>query len=378
MVKFLTEPKNMAGTKINEKECLILLNLVYGLGPVKIKNLIAYFGSPSAVFEAGEKDLLSVESLKPVDARNIVSFKKENLYRELELINKNKIKILTMLDLTYPPLLKQTYSFPPVLYVKGEISELSRPGIAIVGSRRASVYGMQTAERLSFQLSGLGINIISGMARGIDTSAHRGALKNKGKTIAVLGSGLNNIYPRENEKLFDQISASGAVVSEFPIQAAPERENFPRRNRIISGLSLGVVVVEAALKSGALITANFAVGQNREVFAIPGNISSHTSLGTNALIKEGAKLVSDVSDIVSEIKSLVISNHAERQEQEISLNSPEKIKIFELLKKDEPKHIDALIYQSKFEAQRVATVLSMLEIEGYVRQLAGKRFVKTV
>lgn len=365
--------------KMENTEAFVLLNMTYGLGPAKIKRLIEYFGSAQRVLKAKENELLSVETIKAADAENILKFNQKELDKELRLIEKSKARVLTIADKEYPVLLKEIHSGPPVLYVKGEIKGLSGQALAIVGSRLASLYGLQTAEKFAFQLSGLGINIVSGMARGIDTAAHLGALKNKGRTVAVLGSGLNVIYPRENEKLFSKIAASGAVISEFPMNTPPEKENFPRRNRIISGLALGTIVIEAAARSGALITANFALEQNREVFAVPGNISSGTSTGTNALIKEGAKLAENIEDIISELKTGLCRNAAQdKTNNTVQANTLEKTKILDILALDVPLHIDMIIHRSKFKPGSVAGILSALEIEGCVRQLEGKRFVRTI
>ncbi|MCK4462787.1 MAG: DNA-processing protein DprA, partial [Candidatus Omnitrophica bacterium] len=238
--------------------------------------------------------------------KNLASYSGGNpvsLDKEMELIKKYNVDIVTIDDERYPENLKHIYSPPPVLYVKGNLLPEDYYNIAIVGSRRASLYGRETAEKLARQLCGRGFTVTSGMARGIDTSAHTGVLKAAGRTIAVLGCGINIVYPPENKNLMDKIADSGAVISEFPINTTPHRHNFPIRNRIISGLALGVVIVEAAQKSGALITASFALEQGREVFSVPGKVGVPTSRGTLGLIKEGAKLVEDVEDILEEIRS---------------------------------------------------------------------------
>ncbi|MCQ9208506.1 MAG: DNA-processing protein DprA [Omnitrophica bacterium] len=220
------------------------------------------------------------------------------------LSNENKFKTLRITDKDYPANLKHIYDPPATVYLKGELILEDNIAIAIVGSRRATPYGLKNAKSLAFELAARGITVVSGLARGIDSAAHRGALEAKGRTIAVLGSGLNVIYPHENERLAEEIAKSGAVISEFQQDVGPQRYHFPRRNRIISGLSLGVVVVEAAQKSGALITANCALEQGREVFALPGKIDSWTSRGTHDLIKQGAKLVESIEDIIEELEPL--------------------------------------------------------------------------
>lgn len=221
--------------------------------------------------------------------------------KESELAAKHKIRILSINDSAYPESLKNIYGPPKILYVKGELKKEDALGIAIVGSRLASGYGLTQAEKFGFELARLGITVISGLARGIDTKAHLGALKAGGRTIAVLGSGLLNIYPPENKNLSDKISCLGAVISEYPLNTKPLAENFPRRNRIISGLSLGVVVIEAGKRSGALITARCALEQGREVFSLPGKLDSENSFGTNELIKDGAKMTTSVEDILEEL-----------------------------------------------------------------------------
>jgi len=220
------------------------------------------------------------------------------------LARENKVKTLGIADKDYPTNLRYIYDPPATVYLKGNIVPEDNIAIAIVGSRRATHYGLKNAKSLAFELAVRGITIVSGLARGVDSAAHRGALEAKGRTIAVLGSGLNVIYPKENERLAEEIAQNGAVISEFPLDAGPQRYHFPRRNRVISGLSLGVVVVEAAQKSGALITANCALEQGREVFALPGKIDSFTSRGTHDLIKQGAKLVESIEDIIEELEPL--------------------------------------------------------------------------
>lgn len=228
-----------------------------------------------------------------------------NCNKELELAKKHNIKVISINDSSYPEILKKIYDPPKILYVKGKLVKEDGLAIAIVGSRRASSCGLAQAEKFGFELAKLGITIVSGLARGIDTKAHWGALKAGGRTLAVLGSGLLNIYPRENKELADKIASSGAIISEYPLAAEPLAQNFPRRNRIISGLSLGTVVIEAAKTSGALITARCAIEQGREVFSLPGSLDSDTSFGTNELIKDGAKLTMSVEDVLEEMSPYI-------------------------------------------------------------------------
>ncbi len=296
----------------------------------------------------------------------------------MEILNtKDKIKTLSFTDKGYPTNLRYIYSPPPTLYIQGEIIPEDNIAIAIVGSRRGTYYGLRNAEALSFELATKGITIISGLARGVDSAAHRGALKAKGRTIAVLGSGLNVIYPPENRKLADKITQNGAVVSEFPLDTPPHRQNFPRRNRIISGLSLGVVVVEAAQKSGALITANFALEQGREVFALPGNIDSFTSVGTHDLIKQGAKLIESTKDIIEELEPLRFCGTEKAQSKtEFKPDLPEEERQIYACLSSESLHIDEIIQKIDIPYGRLLTCLLKLEHKKLVKELPGKVFVR--
>ena len=282
------------------KKSSILLNLL-NLSPKKIADLVKNFPDLDLIFKASFSDLRRAVTLSTNDIENILSLRSSQRFEdELRLIAKNKVICLDIFDSDYPTLLKEIDSFPLLLYVKGQPEILSKFLFAIVGSRLASEYGMRLARSYAQQLSSLGINIVSGLAKGIDTAAHQGAIES-GETIAVLGNGLLNIYPRQNQQLAESIVERGALVSEFPLQTVPLRDNFPRRNRIVSGLSKGVLVVEAKARSGALITARLAVEQNRDVFATPGNINSFLSEGPHKLIKEGAKLVDRLEDILEEL-----------------------------------------------------------------------------
>lgn len=293
-------------------------------------------------------------------------------------------------DPRYPELLRQIHRPPKEIYVNGTLDAgRDKVAVAIVGSRRASQYGLETANRLGFELALRGVTVVSGMARGIDSASHRGALKAKGRTIAVMGSGHGNIYPPENEKLYEEIAATGAVVTEFPDDVSPIPQNFPMRNRIISGLSLGVVVVEAARNSGALITADFATEQGREVFAVPGKISSSSSSGTNALIKDGATLVQTVDDILGALSLKGIEPIEGTDGDEIALKRERKTKayiynaltederkIYKVLS-DEPMHIDDLMTASKLARSKFAQAIINLEMKRAVKGLPGKHYVRS-
>lgn len=299
------------------------------------------------------------------------------------------IRTISINKAEYPEILKNIHTPPKVLYVNGSFTEEDKNAVGIVGSRRATPYGLQMAEKLAYELATRGITIISGMARGIDTAAHRGALKAKGRTIAVMGSGHGHIYPPENKDLYKEIAQSGAVITEFEKDMEPLPQNFPIRNRIISGLSLGLVVVEAARNSGALITADFALEQDREIFAVPGKISSATSNGTNDLIKQGAKLVQTADDILEELETLTLepvsgyegqlkTGQISKKTKAYIYNSltDDERKIYKVLS-DEPLYIDDVVKLSKIGLGNISRVLLKLEMKKLVKELPGKQFVKT-
>ncbi|MFH1201862.1 MAG: DNA-processing protein DprA [Candidatus Omnitrophota bacterium] len=371
---------------MTHQEILIGLNMVVDLGNIKLKRLVETFGSPEEILKSSKGELKRVEGISDGICDAITKIKENReLEKELGLIKKHKVDIITIVDSGYPQNLKEIYDPPTVLYVKGGFKKQDSQAVGIVGSRRASFYGLSVAEKLAGDLAGLGITIASGMARGIDSSAHRGALKAGGRTIAVLGSGLLRIYPPENKPLFNQIQDNGAVISEFPLETEPFAKNFPRRNRIISGLSLGVVVVEAARNSGAMITADCALEQGRDVFAVPGKVDSNTSWGTNKLIKQGAKLVEDAQDILEELKGELklklkeAKQEKSTKEKETPGSAPslstEESAIFDLLS-SKPSYIDEIIDGAGIEAGKVMSVLIKLEIRHLIKQLPGKMFVK--
>lgn len=296
---------------------------------------------------------------------------------ELEYMEREGIRAVSRGDAEYPGLLKEIHDPPPVLFVKGAFLPDDADSVAIVGSRDASAYGLRMAERLAFDLALAGITVVSGMARGIDSAAHKGAMKAGGRTIAVMGSGFRHIYPSESGKLVQEISAQGAVVTEFPSDVGPLKYNFPKRNRIISGLSKGVVVVEAAAKSGALITADFALEQGREVFAVPGMADSGMSGGSNRLIKDGAKLVTSAGDIMEEIKMTFPERAKDRgagTQRVIPLNlSDEERVVADILEEEPGAHIDVLVERSGL-GRKACEVLLRMEIKGIVTASAGKTY----
>ena len=298
------------------------------------------------------------------------------------------IRKITIDDPGYPKNLRNIHKPPAQLYVNGTLGERDEMAVAVVGSRRASIYGLETSEKIAYELALRGVTVVSGMARGIDSAAHRGALKAKGRTIAVMGSGHGHIYPPENEELYREIAGSGAVVTEYDDAVEPLQFNFPQRNRIISGLSLGVVVVEAARNSGALITADLAAEQGREVFALPGRISSATSAGTNDLIKDGAKLVQSVDDIIEELKIREIrpasgeareklDGRIERMTKAYIYNSltEDERKVYKELS-DEPSHIDDLVAKTGLTQAGASKILLGLQIKKIIREIPGKQYVR--
>jgi DNA processing protein len=359
-------------------EDLILLNLA-GIGYIRLESIIEHFASLEGAIKAGRSALQKIEGIGPLVAEKICSLKnREALKREDELVRKHGVTVFSVFDDEYPENLKNIYDPPIVLYVKGKLRAQDRSAIALVGSRKASVYGIDTCMRLSESLAELNLTVVSGLARGIDSAAHRGALLAAGRTIAVLGNGLSSIYPSENRKLADEIADRGAVMSEFPMGMPPMPQNFPMRNRVISGLSLGTVIVEAAEKSGALITASCALEQGRDVFAVPGKAGTITSAGTHRLIKNGAKLVDGVKDIIEEL-NLDLKTPAKTSARggtgvlNIELDDIEK-RIYGIVS-DGPLHIDTIIYRSRLSAPEAMKHLLRLEVKRLVRELPGKNFI---
>jgi len=367
-------------TEINDLENWFGLSFIPGVGNVLYKRLIEHFGSPSRVFASSIEELKKIEGIGEKLAKDILNYNwKERVKMELSRIEEEGVKVITLLDDLYPDNLKKIYDPPPFLYMRGGIKKEDYRAIAIVGSRKASTYGRLIAERLSKDLALHGVTIVSGMARGIDTFAHEGALSIGGRTIAVLGCGIDIIYPAENKGLRDRIIESGAVLTEFPFSTLPEGRNFPSRNRIISGLSLGVVIIEATSDSGSLITASSALDQGREVFAVPGNITSKLSHGTNKLIKRGAKLVEGVDDILEEIlpqiEKGVRKPDAPKPERDLRAELTQEEEAIYRLLSYEPKHIDIISRESRLPPNRILSILLGMEIKGVIRQLPGKNFV---
>jgi DNA processing protein len=368
---------------VNNFQALVLLNMVGGIGSVRLKKLVEALGEPRLVFESSAHGLLATGALTPLMARSILEAPRRwDVVREIEESGRKGFKILTLFDKEYPSILKEIYDPPYVLYIKGDLLPADANAIGMVGSRGASFYGLSCAERFSSRLAGFGLTIVSGMARGIDTVSHRAALNKKGRTIAVLGSGLNNIYPPENEGLFEEIAKNGAVLTQFSLNTKPLAQNFPIRNRIISGLCRGVLVVEASQKSGALITARYALEQGREVFAIPGKLSSPTSFGTNDLIKQGARMVTEPEEILEELKANFAlppvggQDRPRAKTENFSRFNKKELSIIQNLN-DEPKYIDSISEETGLNISDIMVLLMQLELKGVVKQLPGKTFVKT-
>jgi DNA processing protein len=360
------------------ESCIEWLSLktVPGVGNRLFLNLIQEFGEPNKVFSASRAELLRVEGINDRVVSAIHGYKvPKQVQDDLRLVQKNSVRIITFSDTDYPPLLRHIHDPPPVLYMYGSLHANSL-NMAIVGSRNATDYGRKVTERLSGDLSLRGFTLVSGMARGIDSAAHIGALTAGGRTIAVLGCGLGTIYPAENKRLFHRIAENGAVVSEFPYLTLPEAHHFPIRNRIISGMCLGTVIVEATNKSGSLITARLAAEQGREVFAVPGSITSFKSMGTHRLIKQGAKLVEHVYDIIEQLNIAEQKPSVPVKKESNTRLTPDERKVIDELS-PYPVHIDKLVRRLSLSAAEVSGLLLQLELKGLVTQSPGKFFTKS-
>lgn len=369
----------------------IALNMVRRIGPRTANLLLDRFGSPASVFAASRHDLLAA-GLKPDTISELHDSAILDLANaEIERLEQMGARVVTIEDEDYPPLLREIYDPPISLYVQGHLSLLvNTPCLAVVGSRRCSTYGVNAANSLSRALAEQGVTIVSGLARGIDAAAHRGALEAGGATIGVIGTGLDVSYPKEHKKLAEEIVVSGATLTEFPLGTPPLAQNFPYRNRILSGLCFGVLIVEAAEHSGSLITARLAMEQDREVFAVPGNITSQTSFGPNYLIKDGAKLVQHWRDIIEEMprdwqdrmsvrldkeKSDAAGQTLQPVFEAVALSNEERT-ILDLLAPDVASHIDQLLMTSGLNSSDLMNALLGLEMKDKIRQLPGKSFVK--
>lgn len=358
----------------------LALYLIPGLGNRTIKRLIQRFEQPEGVFEASRKELMTLEGMRETVAHNIVTRAfLPQAERELERVEASNARIVLYTDPAYPVLLKEIYSPPMLLYVKGKEIPPLQTFVALVGSRNPTHYGLKAAETIAAGLARQGIGVVSGLARGIDSAAHRGCLRGEGFTVAVVGTGIDKVYPAANKPLFEQVADQGAVVSEFPTGTPPEARNFPIRNRVISGLSRGVAVVEATLNSGSLITASMALDQDREVFAVPGSIDSFKSRGTHYLIKQGAGLIENAHDILME---LGMAGAASRDKSDpgtsaVRMDEMDEVekRIYELIG-HYPVHMDHIARSGALDPGEVSSVLMNMELKGLVRQLPGKMFVR--
>ncbi|MCX8043976.1 MAG: DNA-processing protein DprA [Desulfobacterota bacterium] len=369
--------KKEGGFLVHEHYYWIALRNVCGIGTVLCKNLIERFGSPQQVFEANDEDLLRVPG---VNQRTITALRRglpsSDAEHELALLCQRSISLVTYTDSAYPRLLRHIYDPPPFLYVRGTLPDGDAGMLAVVGSRSASTYGRRITDQLCRDLAANGITVVSGMARGIDACAHQAAVSAGGKTVAVLGCGVDVIYPPEHKKLYDTIVANGAAVSEYPPGTEPNSYHFPARNRIISGMARGVLVVEAGPNSGSLITARCALDQGRDVFAVPGSVYAYTSKGTNNLLRSGAKVVETAQDILEEFGPCTGSTESTlvnmRQPEDLTA---EQERVFGLFG-NEPVHIDTLSNAGRFPPGRLAAVLLELELKGLVVELPGKYFAR--
>ncbi|MDT8316385.1 MAG: DNA-processing protein DprA [bacterium] len=351
------------------------LTRVGGVGGVTANRLVEHFGSAKAVFDAAENKFKDIKGIRVSAVKGIAAFKGwEEIDREIDRARRLGISIISLQDSRYPGNLINIPSPPLILYVMGRLSAADAAAIAVVGSRNPSSYGLEMAGKFSAHFAKEGLAVVSGLARGIDTAAHKSALKAGGRTIAVLGCGIDVVYPPESSKLFRQIADNGVLISEFPLGTQPDAMNFPRRNRIISGLSLGVLVVEAALKSGSLITANYAAEQGRDVYVIPGNINSARSKGSNRLINDGAMFVDAPETIIEDLQPRRSESKIKIKSPEFAFNEKEAI-IFDLLSQ-ERMHIDNILKISQMNISEISTILLNLEMMDAVKQHPGKFYSK--
>ncbi len=365
----LTLTLSFDSQRMEEKKKFWICATLAGLGAVRLTRLLELCGSIEKVFTLSAAELKDA-GIPGKTAAKIENWESLPWKKELEFSESKGISIITLPDKNYPALLKQIFDPPILLFVKGTIPAEGSP-FAIVGTRTPSVYGLKMAEKFAEDLSYLGFVIISGMARGVDTAAHRGALKAGGKTVAVTGCGFSHCYPAENRKLSEEIAGSGAVITEFTSNVPPEPQNFPRRNRIVSGLSKGVLVVEAGQKSGALITAHLAADQGREVFALPGRIDALSSKGANQLLKEGAALVENVEEIISGL-NMEIKKPARADETPMPVLSEDEHTVLQCIRTDDRQTIEELLLKTEMESVRLFQILLTLTIKNLVIELPGK------
>jgi DNA processing protein len=366
---------------MDSREAFVALNLVEHVGPVRVRQLLEHFGEAPAILSATRQQLARVRGIGEETAEAIATWETTiDLAGELKRIQEFGCHVLIQSDDEYPELLRQIYDPPIVLYVKGRLGAKDKNAVSMVGSRMTTHYGQETARKLAYQLAYVGVTVVSGGARGIDTAAHQGALSAKGRTVAVLGTGINLVFPSENAELFERIAASGAVITQFSFNRKADKQSFPIRNRIVAGMTLGTVVVEANLTSGALITANMAVDYGRQVFAVPGRIDSPRSKGCHELIKKGAKLCEGAEDILSEFEYLFPPSNRPPAANEtgvlpaLTLSENEQ-KAYDALSAEEIS-IDEVIRKCGLPSSAVSVSLLGLEMKRLIRQLPGKMFVR--
>src|SRR4051812_39959686 len=364
---------------MNSTEACIALNMLPHIGPVRLRKLLQVFQTPERILSARGAALRAVDGVGAEVAEQIVGWENiVDLPAELQRINDFGAQVITAESPLYPKQLREIHAPPIVLYVWGEITERDQHAIGVIGSRRTTHYGTESAKKLSYQLAYAGLTIVSGLARGIDTAAHQGALAAKGRTIAVIGSGLLKLYPAENAALAEKISSgNGAVVSEFSMEIEPDRQTFPMRNRIISGWSQGLLVVEAGANSGALISVAQALEQGRNVYAVPGHINAPTAIGSNRLIQQGAKLVMDASDILDDLQILLPESKPspEAAVRALPALSEDERRVYDAIRETETS-IDDIATKSELPSGTVSSTLLRLELKKLVKQLPGKYFVK--
>ena len=374
---------------MNDREALIQLNLIPGLGSATIHRLLSSFESAASIFKASPtalKEILGryateevLNGIRSADGNN-------ELAKEFQRADRSGVRIITLLDSDYPELLKNISDPPPVLYVKGTLLPEDVAAVAIVGTRSATFYGLNVAHEMARELAQSGITVVSGLAEGIDRAAHEGSLEGSGRTLAVLGHGLNHLYPPSHQELSEEIAHSGALVSEFPIDFPPGKGNFPRRNRVIAGLSLGVVVVEAPLKSGALITAREALEQGREVFAVPGPVSSLKSKGTHQLLKDGARLAESFLDVIEELAPVLkerlsswekIAGPIAGESPDLADVNREESIVYQAIPAAGTLTADSLTEMTALNPAKLLTLLTELELKGLIRQIPGQGYSRS-
>lgn len=364
---------------MNSTEACVALNMLPMMGPVRLRKLLQVFATPAEILSARGSALRAVDGIGSEVAEQITRWETlVDLSAELNRIREFGASIITGESPLYPRQLREIHAPPIVLYVWGELQDRDQHAIGVIGSRRTTHYGTESAKKLSYQLAYAGLTVISGLARGIDTAAHQGALAAKGRTIAVIGSGLLNLYPPENAALADKIrGGQGAIVSEFSMEVQPDRQTFPMRNRIISGWSHGILVVEAGLNSGALITATQALEQGRSIYAVPGQINAPSAQGSNRLIQQGAKLVMDASDILDDMQILLpeTAPSAAAAERPLPTLTTEERRVYDAIEATETS-IDDIATNSDLPSSTVSSTLLRLELKRLVKQLPGKYFVK--